>query len=128
MKGNHMINLKGPDVLACPLCEDTYVHLDQVLVNGRPRESAPPVQIAVDHKGVVTDAEILAEQFAQGERHTFTLTGWCETCGGRVAVVFRQHKGQTQLEVLKGTWELLEVPPDEQLATVNADTASAPAR
>lgn len=91
-------------VLVCPLCGGTYTHLNDVHVDGRPREDGAHIGVHVDHHGRVDTDSAIPEQFRGDRRHAITLVGSCEHCSGRFAVVWRQHKGRTEVSVLRSDW------------------------
>lgn len=88
------------DELCCPLCGDTYTHVDEVAVAARPSgEDGPITGVGVNASGDVVDRAVPAgRHVGEGRRHRFALLGWCETCAGRFALVFTQHKGVTLVE------------------------------
>lgn len=94
-------------VLICPACGGTYVHVDDTYVAGRPREDGPVVPVHVDERGEVRErqgVDVPLPAHGAGRRHTISLVGWCEACNSRFALVFQQHKGQTEVSVLRQTW------------------------
>lgn len=94
------------DELCCPLCGETNTHLDEVAIAARPTgEDGPVREMLVNARGILTHplahgrAGVPAgRHVAAGRRHRFALIGWCETCDGRFALVFTQHKGVTLTE------------------------------
>lgn len=89
------------DELCCPLCGDSNTHLDEVAVAARPTgEDGPIAEVGITANGAVTNRAGLvpAGQVGRGRRHRFALLGWCESCDGRFALVFTQHKGVTLTE------------------------------
>lgn len=92
-------------MLACPLCGEDHVHLDDVYMAGRPREDGPFKNVHVNDAGHVEQGEHLDMPIRTGgRRHTIAVGGWCEMCSGRFAIEFRQHKGQTELAILRADW------------------------
>lgn len=93
--------------LLCPSCDFEYVHIDDAYVAGRPREDGPVVPVHVNSYGQVQTGEHVHLPVPDGEvgrRHLVSLTGWCESCGLRFAVEFKQHKGQTMMALRRQTW------------------------
>jgi hypothetical protein len=88
--------------LCCPLCGDTNTHLDEVAVAARPSgEDGPIAEVGLNARGAVTNRAGLVPEsrsVGRGRRHRFALIGWCESCDGRFALVFTQHKGVTLVE------------------------------
>lgn len=88
--------------LCCPLCGNTNTHLDEVAVAARPAgEDGPVAEVGINAQGAVTNRAGLvpvSPSVAHGRRHRFALIGWCESCEGRFALVFTQHKGVTLTE------------------------------
>lgn len=88
--------------LCCPLCGDQWIHIDDTYVSGRDGEDEPVRRIRVG-----PDAKPETEPLAhtpisdEGRRHVIALAGWCETCDRRFAWTFKQHKGQTIVEVVR---------------------------
>lgn len=102
------------DELCCPLCGDTNTHIDEVAIASRPTgEDGPVRELLVNARGVVTHrAGVPAGRYVgAGRRHRFALIGWCESCDGRFALVFTQHKGVTFTESVDLT-PVTDVPND----------------
>lgn len=97
-------------MLLCPSCGGDCVHIDDAYVLGRPRESEAMRPVHVNHKGHVSmgpevDGAIPIDPVrGKGRRHTMSLVGWCEGCGGRFAITFMQHKGNTFVSTLASEW------------------------
>lgn len=93
-------------ILRCPCCLEAYVHVDDVYMSGRPREDGDYVHVHVDNHGRVTQGHEAKPPLAPeaGRRHSIGLTGTCESCGDRFAIVFKQHKGQTEVYTLAQEW------------------------
>ncbi|WP_250442685.1 hypothetical protein [Actinotalea sp. C106] len=103
--------LADSDYLQCPLCADSYVHIEDVYVAGRPREDGPVVPVHVDSAGrVLTGDEVDLPIPETGRRHVISLGGRCEGCGGRFTIEFKQHKGQTVLAVRRPVWTTIARP------------------
>lgn len=99
------LNSSDSNMLICPLCGEDYVHLDDVYMAGRPREDGPYVNVHVDNAGRIDQGDFLNMPIQSGgRRHTIAVSGWCEMCAGRFAIEFRQHKGQTELAILRANW------------------------
>lgn len=95
--------------LLCPLCGETYVHIDDVYVAGRPREDGAIVPVHVDSGGRVLDGSQVSLPIPNvGRRHAIVLRGRCETCAGTFTLEFKQHKGQTVLAIRQPIWEEVE--------------------
>lgn len=92
------------DEMVCPVCGGTNTHIDQVAMATRPQgEDGMIAEIGVTAAGDITrgGAVIPASRHAGlGRRHRVVLYGWCETCDGKFAWLFTQHKGVTYLEVV----------------------------
>lgn len=90
-------------LLLCPLCGDDYVHLNDVFVAGRPEgEDGPIKNVTVSNAGRVTEGDLVEFPSQQvGRRHSLALAGDCEHCGEGFAIEFRQHKGQTRVQVIR---------------------------
>lgn len=102
--------------LLCPLCGGSYIHLNEAVVAGRPREDGPVIHASINANGEAsTDGDVNGAFEEPGRRHTFRLAGYCEQCGGRFAFQFQQHKGETLVSVLRDVWS-----PVSQIA--NPDT------
>lgn len=88
------------EVLACPSCGGEYLHIDNVHISAR-KEDADFTEIRVD--AITGDVETNAGPGPgdEGRRHRVSLIGWCEFCGDESAIVFRQHKGETQMDIVK---------------------------
>lgn len=91
--------------LRCPTCVDpSGVHIDGVLVAAR-HEDEGPVHIGVN--AVTGDVNYIpaivpaGDAVGEGRRHRIALTGWCEICGDKFAIVYTQHKGSTFVEVVR---------------------------
>ena len=101
----NLSNLGTDTELLCPLCGGEWTHVDDIFMAGRPREDGPIVPVHVDSSGSVRNVtEALSPVGNQGRRHSIALVGSCETCAGRFAVEFRQHKGQTLVSVMRQSW------------------------
>lgn len=101
-------------VLRCPACAGDYVHLDDTYVAGRSREDGPIKFVHIDSGGNLQDASEKSTPLPKtglGRRHAIALAGWCEGCNTNLAIVFQQHKGQTQVTVLNQKWETLTARP-----------------
>ncbi|GIG40959.1 hypothetical protein [Cellulomonas phragmiteti] len=97
--------------LMCPLCSGTYVHIDDVYVAGRPREDGPVVPVHVNAGGrIATEEGVDLPMTDYGRRHVISLGGVCELCGGRFALEFKQHKGQTLVTIRKPVWTEVDAP------------------
>lgn len=93
------------NMLLCPLCADTYVHIEDAYMAGRAREDGPVKHVRVHSDGQVDQGADLHTPIQEGgRRHSIALGGYCETCGGRFAIEFRQHKGQTITKLLRSEW------------------------
>jgi hypothetical protein len=96
--------------LVCPLCGDNYVHLDEAYVAGRAREDGPVTPAMINSDGHASSDDSIQVPMANndaGRRHTISLAGRCEGCSGRFAIAFKQHKGQTVVDVLRQDWTTL---------------------
>lgn len=101
--------LAQDNCLLCPLCGNDYVHIEDAYVAGRPREDGPVIQVHVDGGGrVFTGDEVDLPIPDFGRRQVLSLGGRCEGCGGRFAIEFKQHKGQTVLAVRRPVWTSVE--------------------
>ena len=105
------LNVDVDGILLCPLCgESRYTHIDDVFVAGRPREDGEVVPVHIDSHGRTTSDNSVALPIPDvGRRHAISLGGWCESCGGRFAIEFLQHKGQTAVAVRKPTWVPVDI-------------------
>lgn len=89
--------------LACPHCDDEYIHIDGVQISARSEDVAPN-EIAVNaitgkietHR---SERAPWGRVFENGRRQRIVLTGWCEMCNVHFSIVFLQHKGQTFVEL-----------------------------
>jgi hypothetical protein len=90
--------------LLCPRCGDDYVHVDDVFVAGRPREDGPVFPVHVNSDGNVREGQQVSLPVSADRRHSIGVQGWCEKCSGRFVIEFRQHKGQTLVDVLEERW------------------------
>ena len=99
--------------MLCPLCGAPYTHVDDVHIGGRPREDGPWENVQVNSAGRVDekvhDGEMASPPSFSPRRHYITLLGNCEKCGGRFALHFTQHKGNTLVSVSKPAW--IQVSP-----------------
>lgn len=88
------------DELCCPLCGETNTHVDRVSVATRPGgEDGVVIPVGLTAHGAITTNDVpLSRHVGEGRRHRIALYGWCETCGGRFALLFTQHKGVTLTE------------------------------
>lgn len=113
-------------VLLCPLCGFRSTHLDVVLISAREREDGPINEITVTGSGRVTTHNVFAgprvDDTDHGRRHQVALAGDCEGCGQVFAIIFKQHKGDTHVDVVTGhhkPWSVglgsldTELPEDE---------------
>lgn len=97
-----MVRTNDDQELLCPLCGDSWTHVEGVHVSAR-GEDGPINEITVDAiNGAVrtnlTTAGPMGAAVGEGRRQRISLTGTCETCGGQFALVFTQHKGVTYVE------------------------------
>jgi len=98
-------NIKNATVSAmeacacCPLCHSELTHFDQVHVSAR-KEDAEFIEIRVN--AMTADVEMNAGPGPgiEGRRYRISLMGWCEYCGHEFALVFRQVKGNTPVNVV----------------------------
>lgn len=100
------IKIDGNGIFRCPVCGDEWTHIDDVYVAGRPREDGEVVPVHVDSSGRVTQGlPVSLPNTDVGRRHVITLAGWCESCGIHFGIEFKQHKGQTMVQVLRKAWQ-----------------------
>lgn len=97
-------------VLHCPTCGADTTHVEHVAVSARGEDQAPD-EITVDAitGRVVTRAAIPAptgSTVGTGRRQRIALTGRCEQCDDRFALVLTQHKGTTLVELADGHFDL----------------------
>lgn len=85
--------------MACPLCGGEYTHVEDVIMDGRSREDGPVTSTRVGPDGLVKGQAVSAS--GSGRRHTITLLGNCELCGGSFLITFQQHKGQTLIGIAR---------------------------
>lgn len=81
--------------LKCPECGGpTGLHIDGVSL-----ANASGDRIRVDAAGEDGSSRFEVKQdtdaIHNGRRHQISLLGWCEHCGQRFSLTFRQHKGMT---------------------------------
>jgi len=84
----------------CPLCNSELTHFDQVHISAR-KEDAEFTEIRVN--AITADVEMNAGPgpgIDWGRRYRISLIGWCEYCGHEFAIVFRQVKGNTPVEIV----------------------------
>lgn len=106
--------IDGEAILRCPACASTYVHLDDVYMAGRPREDGPVECVHVDANGNTHDSNETTTPLPPaglGRRHAIAVAGWCEGCHTNLAIVFKQHKGQTFVTLANQTWTPLTARP-----------------
>lgn len=106
-----MLSISADGILACPQCGAETTHVDDAYLDGRPRDDGDHEPVHVDRKGRVSTGQPFPTEFEGGRRHAFTLVGWCEQCGGRFGIVWRQHKGATIVSVLNSAWVGNAMPP-----------------
>jgi hypothetical protein len=119
------------DELCCPLCGDTNTHLDEVAIAARPSgEDGPILAVGINSRGAITHRPGIvpgSRRVGQGRRHRFALIGWCESCDGRFALLFTQHKGVTLTESIDlmphtgrtdGPIPLRQGPPPSRLGSL----------
>lgn len=106
------INVSTDGFLTCPLCGNDYVHMDEVYMAGRAREDGPVIRSMINADGHAAhdddSIQVPLRGGDTGRRHTISMTGWCEGCHGHFAIVFKQHKGQTIVDVLRQDWAPLD--------------------
>lgn len=81
--------------LMCPECrEPTGLHIDGVAL-----ENAAGDRLRADAAGEDDSSRFNVQQDKEanhkGRRHQISLLGWCEHCGEKFSLAFRQHKGMT---------------------------------
>ena len=100
-------------IMLCPLCRGSYTHVDDVHIGGRPKEDGLWENVQVNSAGCVKknvyDGEMASPPNLSLRRHYITLLGNCEECGGRFALHFTQHKGNTFVSASKPAW--IQVSP-----------------
>lgn len=89
--------------LRCPMCGDANTHVNSAAVAARKAgEDGEITEIGVACDGHVAELSPgsvpVGEYVGVGRRHRIALLGWCESCAGRFALVFTQHKGTTVVE------------------------------
>ncbi|MQA78088.1 MAG: hypothetical protein GEV10_06360 [Streptosporangiales bacterium] len=99
-----MIKTDADNQLLCPSCGAEWVHTDIVYVSAR-HEDGSFNEISVNGVTgqVVTNRPEpgpVGPTQNEGRRHRMAVTGWCEHCPGRFALVFTQHKGVTFVETV----------------------------
>jgi hypothetical protein len=85
--------------MACPLCGGEYTHVDDVVMSGRGQEDGPVTTTRVGSDGLMKGQTVSPS--GSGRRHTITLLGSCEMCGGGFLITFEQHKGQTFIGIAR---------------------------
>lgn len=85
--------------MACPLCDGEYTHVEEVIMAGRSQEDGPVMSTHIGSDGLVRSQTVSAS--GSGRRHTITLLGNCELCGGSFSIAFQQHKGQTLIGIAR---------------------------
>lgn len=82
--------------MPCPSCgNDNGLHLDATVVEAWEKEDHPTAVLVIESNGTSHLAELGESPKSGGRRHAVGLLGWCELCGVRFVLWFRQHKGQT---------------------------------
>lgn len=105
--------------MPCPLCNEPHTHVDDVFVAGRPREDGAFCPVHVDSDGNVTTHNVDIEFLKTTRRHSIGLVGTCESCEGRFAIEFRQHKGITEVHLYRHRWQ--EVRDGQDIQSLNID-------
>jgi len=93
--GLQLISASGN--MACPACEFEFTHLTDVVVGGRAGEDGDIVAVQVTSAGEMRSIGESGLPVRPARRHVFSLSGWCEGCGGTFTVSFEQHKGETKV-------------------------------
>ena len=96
------------EILACPFCDNNWLHFDEVQVGGRPQEDGDFVNVSVDDGGHVRqkllDSDMAKPTLGDMRRHYISLVAWCESCHARFAYTFVQHKGHTKMQLIRPQW------------------------
>ena len=111
--------------MPCPLCDEPYTHIDDVIMAGRPQEDGPFEPVQVDHRGNIKEHYIDYSFLKRTRRHSIGLIGWCESCEGRFAIEFCQHKGATVVRLYRLKWQEICDGKDyvpEDIEMVNLET------
>lgn len=96
------IQMDVDGILLCPLCGFDHIHVDEVQISAR-EEDAEPDEITVHAITGVVSTHCLdpAPSAGSSRRHRISISGDCEGCGGKFALVFTQRKGMTYIEAVK---------------------------
>ena len=100
-------DLENETYLACPQCGDVWTHVDTVVMHAAGGQT---VSLTADGEDAGATVSTLPssppgvdDPVDVGRRHTIVLTIDCEECGGLSLLHLRQHKGQTEVFVERGT-------------------------
>lgn len=95
--GEFSIDARADDKpMPCPRCgKDNGLHLDATIVEAWEKEDHPAAVLVIESNGTSHLADLAESPKPGGRRHAVGLLGWCELCGNRFVLWFRQHKGQT---------------------------------
>lgn len=80
--------------LACPGCEDNYLHHGRVRVNNRVKEDGPAVVIDINGVGPIVESR---NENPPGRRNSVEIELLCELCGPVGHLLIMQHKGKTYM-------------------------------
>ena len=84
------------DNIACPNCENDYLHHSKVHVYSRTSEDNPGIH-AVTGEGAVHTVDTDMRKNPSRRRDGIRIEFWCEICDGKPVLEIAQHKGTTYI-------------------------------